>query len=416
MKVVRDRIEVIFICILAIISVLIVRQNFIRTAETPELSVIPEEEVVVPEVIYRYGLPVDSFDIRTGTVRNNQMLSSLLNDLGLDNRRVDETMRKAGWIFDARKFRAGNKYVEFHRNDSLSSLLYFVYEKDPVNYVVFQFADSIRVWGGEKKIVTIRKNFAGSIQTSLWNTFLERSANPMLANTLSDIYAWSIDFFGLQVGDSFRVVYDELYVDSVSMEIGRIHGAWFRHMGTEFWAVPFVQDSAESFFDEKGLSLRKAFLKSPVKFSRISSRFSHSRFHPILRIRRPHHGVDYAAPVGTPVNAIGDGLIVKTGYEGQSGNMVRIKHNSVYSTAYLHLRNYAKGIHTGAYVKQGDVIGYVGSTGLSTGPHLDFRFYKNGHPVDPLKVEAPPVDPVRPENMEEYEKVKQGVMEMVRGF
>jgi murein DD-endopeptidase MepM/ murein hydrolase activator NlpD len=378
-----------------------------------QLSEIPEEEQAEPIIIYRYGLPVDSFEIITGKVRNNQLFSNLLTDLGLSYAKIDLAVRKGKGIFDVRKFRTGNLYAGFMSGDSLS---FFVYETDPVNYIVFQFRDSISVWGGVKDIDTIRKTFAGSIRTSLWNTFKDNSANPLLANVLSDIYAWSIDFFGLQAGDSMRVIYDELFVDSASMGIGKIYGAWFRHMGNDFWAIPFEQDSMESFFDEQGNSLRKAFLKSPLKFSRISSRFSGSRMHPILKIRRPHHGVDYAAPVGTPVNAIGDGVIVKTGNEKGSGNMIRIKHNSVYSTAYLHLRGYAKGIHTGSYVKQGDVIGYVGSTGLSTGPHLDFRFYKNGFPVDPLKVEAPPVDPVKLENRRYYEMVKEEVMEMVRDF
>ncbi len=412
----RIRLDVLIISILTIICVYIVWLHNDGSEDEERLSDIPAEEPVAPVITYLYGLPMDSFKIFSGSIRSNQMLSNLLTDLGVDNNIINEAVKRADGILDVRKFKAGNTYVGFLRNDSTAELSYLVYEKDPVNYVVFKFADSINVWGGVKQIDTLRKNFSGSIQTSLWNTFSDHSENPMLANILSDIYAWSIDFFGLQVDDSLRVIYDELYVDTVSMGIGKIYGAWFRHMGTDFWAIPFIQDSTESFFDDQGISLRKAFLKAPVKYSRISSRFSNSRLHPILKIRRPHHGVDYSAPVGTPVHAIGDGVIVKTGNEGQSGNMIRIKHNSVYSTAYLHLRGYEKGIHTGAYVKQGDVIGYVGSTGLSTGPHLDFRFYKNGYPVDPLKVQAPPVDPIKDENMAEYENVKQKVMEQLQSF
>jgi murein DD-endopeptidase MepM/ murein hydrolase activator NlpD len=412
----RFRLDALIIVIISVLCLFIVWFNFTGGEDKVKLSIIPEEEQAEPVIIYKYGLPVDSFDMITGKVRNNQMLSNLLDDLGINPNIINALVQKASGIFDVRKFKSGNRYVGYRRLDSLSSLTYLVYEKDPVNYVVFQFADSLNVWGGAKQIDTVRKSFEGSIQSSLWNMFADHSANPVLANFLSEIYAWSIDFFGLQVGDSLRVVYDELYVDSSSMGIGKIYGAWFKHMGTEFWAIPFVQDSIESFFDDKGKSLRKAFLKAPLRFSRISSRFSNSRMHPILKIRRPHHGIDYAAPVGTPVNSIGDGVIVKTGYEGGSGNMVKIKHNSVYSTAYLHLYRYASGIKPGAYVKQGDVIGYVGSTGLSTGPHLDFRFYKNGFSIDPLKVEAPPVDPVKTENLAEYEEVKKEVMGMVGSF
>ena len=227
----------------------------------------------------------------------------------------------------------------------------------------------------------------------------------MLAFELSEIYAWSIDFFGLQEGDAFRVFYDEQYVDSNYLGLGKIRGAVFYHAGEDFYAVPFVQDSVESYFDQEGNSLRKAFLKAPLRFSRISSRYSHSRLHPILKVRRPHLGVDYAAPVGTPVHAVGDGKIISAGYTKGNGNWIKIQHNSVYATAYLHLSRYGRGIRTGAYVKQGDVIGYVGATGLATGPHLDFRFYKNGYPIDPLKVKAPPVEPVKPENRHVYDSV-----------
>jgi len=193
--------------------------------------------------------------------------------------------------------------------------------------------------------------------------------------------------------------------------LGKIYGTYFRHTGKDFYGIPFVQDSVESFFDQEGNSLRKAFLKAPLRFSRISSRYSWSRMHPILKYRRPHLGIDYAAPAGTPVYAIGDGKIIEKNYKKGSGHMLKIRHNSVYTTAYLHLGRYGKGINTGTYVKQGDVIGYVGSSGLSTGSHLDFRFYKNGSPIDPLKVEAPPVEPVKEENRAVFDSVKTVIME-----
>jgi len=224
-----------------------------------------------------------------------------------------------------------------------------------------------------------------------------------LAIELSEIFAWTIDFFGIQQGDRYKVIYEESFVDSNSLGIDKITGAWIYHNENDFWAIPFVQDSVRSFFDEKGNSLRKAFLKAPLRFSRISSGFSHSRFHPVLKIRRPHHGVDYAAATGTPVHTVGDGVITKVGYQKNGGgNYVKIKHNSVYSTTYMHLSGFGKGVRQGVYVKQGDIIGYVGSSGLATGPHLDFRFYKNGSAVNPLKVEAPPVEPVHEPNMLAY--------------
>jgi murein DD-endopeptidase MepM/ murein hydrolase activator NlpD len=233
----------------------------------------------------------------------------------------------------------------------------------------------------------------------------------MLALRLSDIFAWSIDFYAIQKGDRFRVIYDEMFVDSASIGVGNIYAVQFDHMGTENYAFRFFQDDRFDYFDEEGQSLRKAFLKSPLEFARISSRFSHSRMHPVLRIRRPHHGVDYAAPKGTPVRAIGDGTVIARAYQaGGGGNYVKIKHNSVYTTTYMHLSGFAKGIVQGARVQQGQVIGFVGSTGLSTGPHLDFRVHKNGTPVDPLKVEAPPVEPVNESRMPEYVTMKDSLL------
>jgi murein DD-endopeptidase MepM/ murein hydrolase activator NlpD len=381
---------------------------------------IPEtgEIVIAPPVInYEYDrIMADSLSHEQGIIKRNQPLSSLLSQYGISPKQVHELSQKSLNIFDLRKIRYGNPYKLFFRPDSIKKLEYFVYEHTPLEYFAVHFTDSIDLWTGLKAVDTIRSYFSGSIETSLWNLMTDKGANPMLAIELSEIYAWSIDFFGLQREDSIRVIYDEYFVDSIPIGIGFIHGAYFRHMNSDFWAIPFVQDSIMDYYDDEGKSLRKAFLKAPLRFSRISSRFSHSRLHPILKIRRPHLGVDYAAPIGTPVVAIGDGVVVKREYNGGAGHMVRIKHNSVYSTAYLHLSRYGKGIVNGAYVKQGDVIGYVGSSGLSTGPHLDFRFYKNNSPVDPLKVEAPPVDPVREENLVRYDSVKIQIMNSLKGF
>jgi len=245
---------------------------------------------------------------------------------------------------------------------------------------------------------------------------LKNGLHPSLVTGLSEIYAWSIDFFGLQKGDTFRVIYEEMFIDGKSLGTGRIFGASFSGYGASVYAIPFEQGGREGFFDADGNSLRKAFLKAPLQFSRVTSRFSSSRLHPILRIRRPHYGVDYAAPVGTPVHAVGDGRVTRASHEGGSGKMISIVHNSVYSTSYLHLSRFASGIAPGVYVKQGDIIGYVGSTGLSTGPHLDFRFYKNGSPVDPLRVEAPPVEPVADSNRIRFDRQKSVVVSLLESF
>lgn len=361
-------------------------------------------------VIREYGLAIDSFIIHSGFIKKDQNLSSLLQNYGVSPRKINEIITASEGIFNLRKIRYGNPFKFFCSRDSLEKILYFVYEHTPVDYYIVDLTDSVRVLKQEKELQITPKELSGIIHSSLWECMVENKLDPMLAIELSEIFAWNIDFFNLQAGDTFKVIYDEMYVDTQYIGLGKIYAAFFHHGNHDFYAIPFVQDSIESFFDQDGNSLRRAFLKAPIRYSRISSRYSHSRLHPILRIRRPHYGVDYAAPVGTPVYSIGDGEVIETSYKSEAGNMIRIRHNSVYSTAYLHLSSYARGIRVGKFVNQGDVIGYVGSTGLSTGPHLDFRFYKNGYPVDPLKVEAPPVEPIHEENKLKFDSVRSLIM------
>ena len=377
-------------------------------------ELLPIDSITAPKAVHtRYGISYDSFNLIESKIKKNQFLSDLLKEYEVPYPAINRVVQLSREVFDVRKIKRGNPYVVFQTKDSLEKTRYVVYEHTPTDYIVFDLGDSINVYKETKQIITEQKTASGIISVSLWNTINEKNLNLVLVNDLSEIFAWSIDFFGLQKGDSFKIVYEEQYVDSTSIGISKIYAAWFNHMGEDFYAIPFVQNNKESYFDINGNSLRKAFLKAPLRFSRISSRFSNSRLHPILKIRRPHHGVDYAAPVGTPVHAIGDGKVIKTGYNGDAGRMVKIRHNSVYTTAYLHLSRYGRGIKSGKYVKQGDIIGYVGSSGLSTGPHLDFRFYKQGNPIDPLKVKAPPVEPVSEENKEDYEKVKSIITDLL---
>ncbi|MCK5134730.1 MAG: peptidoglycan DD-metalloendopeptidase family protein [Bacteroidales bacterium] len=353
-----------------------------------------------------YGIPLASYDIINGKVRRGESLAELLHPHGVSLQKILMISQLSDTLIDERKIRPGNSYTIFSTSDTTPA--YFVYEKNPLNYVVIRLAsDSLWAQNGEKTIESRLQFASGTIETSLWESMRDSRANPMLAIELSEIFAWAIDFFGVQKGDRYKVIYEESFVDSQSIGINRIMGAWIYHNETDFWGIPFEQNEVRSFFDEERNSLRKAFLKAPLRFSRISSGFSHSRLHPVLKIRRPHHGVDYVAPTGTPVLSVGDGVVTKAAYQkGGGGNYVKIKHNSVYSTAYMHLSRFGKGIRQGVYVKQGDIIGYVGSTGLSTGPHLDFRFYKNGSAVNPLKVEAPPVEPVDEQNRISFEIIR----------
>ncbi len=360
-----------------------------------------------------HGIPVDSYNVVTGHVQNNQVISSILASYGVPWDTIETILRNNKSSFDPRKVHSGSGYSVFLRKDSTGNPDYFIYEHDERLSYLFSFRDTLSIKKIDAEVKQVLRYSAGTIKTSLWESAIEKNLNPMLASELSEVYAWTIDFFGLQKGDRYKVIYEEEFIGDRSVGIRRIHAASFEHVGSTIYAIPFYQDSVQSYFDSTGASLRKAFLKAPLRFSRISSHFSAARKHPILKIVRPHYGVDYAAPVGTPVMAIGDGRVTETSYNGGAGRMVKITHNSMYSTAYLHLSRFGEGIRPGVFVKQGDVIGYVGSSGLSTGPHLDFRFYKGGSPVNPLAVESPPVNPVDSTNMSSFRKIEQGYITLL---
>ena len=359
-----------------------------------------------------HGIPVDSYNVVTGRVKRNQFISEILASYNVPWNTIEELLRENREVFDPRKVRTGSSYSVFLTKDTLNRADYFIYEHDPTVSYIFSLKDTLTVFRYDAEVKKMLRYSSGTISTSLWEAAMENQLNPNLSAELSEIYAWTIDFFGLQQGDRFKVIYEEEFIGEESIGIRKIHAALFEHAGNSIYAIPYIQDSTMSFYDTTGASLRKAFLKAPLRYSRISSRFSGARYHPVLKIVRPHHGVDYSAPIGTPVVSIGDGRVTQTAFENGSGRIVRVTHNSVYSTAYMHLSRFGPGIAPGVYVKQGQVIGYVGSSGLSTGPHLDFRFYRNGSAVDPLKVEAPPVNPVAPEEMDEFEKVAKGYMSL----
>ena len=370
----------------------------------------------VNNTVFMYGIPSDSFELVTGRIKRNGFLSEILIKHGVSMQEIDQVVRNSRSVFDVRKIRSGNNYILFCDRDSIARARYLVYEHEPTVSYVFSFNDSLNITPFRKEIKREIKYSSGTIETSLWDAMINGGLHPSLFTSLSKIYAWTVDFFGLQKGDNFKVIYEELFIDGKSLGAGRIYGAQFNRAGSSITAIPFIQNEKESFFDIDGNSLEKAFLKAPLQFSRISSHFSSARMHPILRIVRPHYGVDYAAPVGTPVLSIGDGRVISATNEGGSGRMVKIQHNSVYATAYLHLSRFGEGISAGVFVKQSQIIGYVGNSGLSTGPHLDFRFYQNGSPVDPLKVDAPPVEPVSSENMAKFEKTKTVVSSLLGTF
>ena len=374
--------------------------------ETPQKKEIKKPEVVLNE----FGFTDDSLVSVQANVRRNETLSGILAQFNITIDKIEELLSISENHIDHRKIITGNNYHAFLSKDSLSELQYFVYEKDPVNYVVFNLVDSAEVFTGQKEIRIERKTISSVINHSLYSAMLRNEANPELVIELSEVFAWQIDFYRIQQGDYFKVIYEEEFVDNESIGIKNILGAYFNNSGEEFFAIPFSQDSTIQFFDEDGKSLRKAFLKAPLKYSRISSGYSKKRLHPVQRIYKAHLGTDYAAPAGTPIRSVGEGIILEASYTRGNGRYVKIKHNSVYTTQYLHMSRFAKGIRRGTRVKQGEIIGYVGSTGLATGPHLCYRFWKNGVQIDPLKEKIPSSHPVKPELLELYNKKKTEVL------
>ena len=349
-----------------------------------------------PVVRYEHGLAVDSFRIDTCVVNAGETLGGMLNKLGATRKQINNVTLMSRDEFDVRTIRPGKTYYAFYQTDTagVERLEYYVYLHNIREAVVLHLADSVHVEKHLKDIIHKERAAEAVIESSLWNAMVGNNLPIELALELSDIYAWTIDFFGLQKGDSIRVFYDEQYVDTTRIGIGRIYAAHFYHGRKWQEAYWFEDGKIANYFDADGNSLRKAFLKAPLNYKRISSGFTYNRMHPVHKVVRPHTGVDYAAPMGTPVVTIGDGVVIMKEYRGGGGHTVKIKHNSTYTTAYLHLSKYAAGLAVGKHVKQGDVIGYVGSSGTSTGPHLDFRVWKNGTPIDPLKMQSPPAEPI----------------------
>lgn len=366
-------------------------------------TIAKTDSVIVKQPELLYGLPIDSFIIEEAKVGRNEFLSTILLREGVSFATIHSIAEMSKETFDVRGIRRGHNYTLFYSPDTLRELKHFVYNIDNASYLRCSLTDSITVSVEKHAIRLVRREAGATITSSLWNATRDKGLPASLSLELSDIFAWTVDFFGIEEGDNFKVIYTEKYAGDTPIGIDRIEAALFTHHGKPFYAFFFEEDSTSSYFDLEGNSLRKVFLKAPLKFSRISSRFTHSRLHPVLKIRRPHHGVDYAAPTGTPVYAIGDGRVIARGWDKKGGgNYVKIRHNSVYTTVYMHLNKFAKGLKNGDMVKQGQQIGTVGRTGLATGPHLDFRVYKNNKPIDPLKIEAPSVEPVSNDNIQEF--------------
>lgn len=368
----------------------------------PEEKALPVVEQLPEQVIeevepteYLFGIPVDSFEIYQSEFGKNEFLGTILDRFHMTALEIDHVAKASKDIYDVRKFRKGKNYTIFSTKDSISEVAYFIYQPNSIDYVVYDLRDSVHIYKAQKELVTQTRKASGVIQSSLYQTLVDQDLSPALAVRLADIYAWTIDFYRIQKGDFFQVIFEEQYVDGERVGVGEILAANFNNYGDNNYAFLYDQGDGDDYFNEDAESLRRAFLKSPLKFGRLTSAYTKRRFHPVQKRYKAHLGTDYAAPTGTPILAVGSGVVTHAQYSKYNGNYVKIRHNSTYTTQYLHMSKIGKGIKPGVRVKQGQTIGYVGSTGLATGPHVCYRFWKNGVQVDSRKEKIPPSKPIK---------------------
>jgi murein DD-endopeptidase MepM/ murein hydrolase activator NlpD len=384
-----------------------------KESQATEAAPIEVQKVVV----MKYDLPIEDFAVTYDTIKPKQTIADMLYGLGFNANQIHEFTQCPDSIFNVRKIRPGQACALLCDKDSAATPRYFIYEESPKSYITFDLTDGYRAERKRKPVEWRESEVAGTVKSSLWFAMEENNASPLLAVEMSHIFGWSIDFFGIQQGDEFRVIYAQEFVENTPLNNYRILAASFKASGNLVYAIPFTQAGEELFYNSDGNSLEGAFLKAPLDYYRISSKFSNSRYHPVLKRRRAHHGVDYAAPKGTPVYAIGSGKVIKKAYQANgAGYYLKIRHNATYTTSYMHLSGYAKGLKEGDYVKQKQVIGYVGSTGLSTGPHLDFRVYENGKPINPLTIKSQPKMPINNENKEAFATVRDSLVNRLTGI
>ncbi|HRV54624.1 MAG: peptidoglycan DD-metalloendopeptidase family protein [Flavobacteriaceae bacterium] len=366
--------------------------------EDKKVTINPEELAVFePEDIYEFGFNLNDYHVVRDTIRKGDNFGLIMERNKIGYPKIYEIVEKSRDTFNIRSLQIGKPYTLLCSKDSLQKPQCFIYQPTKEEYVVINFQDSIHAYRSRKPIKYVEKEISGIINSSISQTLDEQGISPIMAYQMSDIYAWTIDFFRLQKGDRFKVIYTDKYIDdTIYAGIDNIKAAFFEHNGEDFYAFKFETDSVKhltDYFNEEAKTLRRAFLKAPVEYKRISSRYNLNRRIALYGNKvRPHKGTDFAADIGTPIRATANGTVTKSSYTRGNGNYVKIRHNSIYETQYLHMKK--QNVKVGQYVKQGDVIGWVGMTGNTSGPHVCYRFWKNGEQVDPFKQKLPEAEPI----------------------
>lgn len=380
--------------LMAVLIVAVIVLSSLNLSLPGEKAPQARKDSAVKIIPRRFGLALDSFNVTESVIQKNEFLASILELYNIDNKTIAKLQEKSKYVYDVRKMKAGAQYTVFSTKDTLHKICYFVYQPNAIDYVMYDLRDSVSVVAGKRQVTARLETASGIINGSLYETFQKSGTDPALAMKLADMYAYSVDFYSIHDGDYFKVLYEQRYIKDEPVETGAIQSAVFSHNGEKFYAFFYKPDSTDAgdYYDEKGKSLRKSFLKAPIKFSHITSGYSLRRFHPVQKRWKTHLGTDYAAPAGTPIIATGDGIVIESAYTSNNGNYVKIKHDDTYMTQYLHMSKQA--VRAGQTVRQGQVIGYVGSTGLATGPHVCYRFWKKGKQVNPLQQKFPPSVPL----------------------
>ena len=361
-----------------------------------------EPEIIQPKkekIIKEFGFILNNYEVKKDTIDRGDSFGLILEKNELYYPKIFNIVNEVKKVFDIRRVNVGRPYTILYSKDSIRKPEYFIYQPSSIDYLVVSLGDSIYAEKKQKEVKLVEYEASGVIKSSLSETMQELGLSPLITNELSEIYAWNIDFFRLEKGDNFKILYTSKFIDdSIYIGLNRVHNAYFEHRGKPFYAIEYETDSIRGiteYFDENGKNLRRAFLLSPVQFSRISSRYNLRRKIAYYGRVKPHYGTDFAAPVGTDIRATASGTVEKSGYTRANGYYIKIKHNATYSTQYLHMRK--KGLKVGTQVKQGDKIGEVGMTGYTSGPHVCYRFWKNGKQVDPLRQKLPEAKPISDE-------------------
>ena len=379
----------------------------IFSCKKDEIIVKSTPVIEKPIVITEFGYVLNDYLVIKDTVKKNETFGFLMDKNHVGGSQINKIVIKTKNTFDiATQLRVGKPYTILAKKDSTQKAQVFIYQPNKVEFVVLDFRDSIVPYIGRKRVKTIVKKVSGEITSSLSNAIDEQGVNYNVTYALSDIYAWTIDFYHLQKGDKFKVIYEERFIDdTLSVGIGKIKASYFEHSTKPFYAFKYVIDSTKNvpeYYDEETNNLRRAFLKAPLKFSsRVSSRFNLTRRikHYNYRVKA-HRGTDFPSPIGTPIVSTANGTVTHSAYKGGNGNYVKIKHNGTYATQYLHMKK--RKVKVGDFVKQGDVIGWIGMTGSTGGPHVCYRFWKNGQQVDPFRQKLPSADPMKEEIKPNY--------------